>query len=203
MAPRTPHTGSAQLLLRYTWGRGRGSPRIPPSHPKVCSLNRRPQTMLPRSCSEVEVFRAEHGSPSRPEGGNRARPAGGGVRRNNRPEPAPPARRRQPLPERGGPPHATYAASPRLRLGQPLTPAWRPLPAPGLRPRRPERSPSLAPPRRGPCSGGEGGGTRPGAPPTTSGSGCSNLNPGSHRGASGRLQRACVLTCSARGPAGG
>lgn len=51
MAPRTPHTGSAQLPPRYTWGRGRGSPRIPPSHPKVCSLNRRPQ----RQCSEEVV----------------------------------------------------------------------------------------------------------------------------------------------------
>lgn len=109
--------------------------------------------MLPRSCDHV---RAESGRPGRPRAGKRARPAGGGARRNNRPEPraprpAPRPRGRSPYLGEEGRPTRPDAASLHLRLGQPLTPAWLPLPAPGQRPACPHTHPEL--PRQAGVSG--------------------------------------------------
>lgn len=172
--------------------------------------------MLPRSCDCLSVSRREP-QPQPPLGWKRARPAGRGGPEKQAGAPRPPPRGGSPaplspLPSPGGRspylseegrPTRPDTASLRLRLGQPPTPAWLPLPAPSRRPAWPKARPAL------PLKAGVQGlaAERDGRDPSASPArhflirllkAQSRQPPRRPR----RLERACVVTWPARGAAG-
>lgn len=173
MAPQTPHARLTRLLLLETRGLGGGYPtaKCPLSNPKVCSANRRPKRQCSREVATTFAQRAAApAAPAAPGLENALAPREEALRGTTGRSPAlrAPTPRPQPLPRRGGPPHAT-----RRRL-----PAPPPRPATHARvaaascswsaPRLPAHTPRAAPPGRGLGTSSGGGRGSTGAPPSTS-----------------------------------